>query len=49
MKTIAATRIKDLTLIVAASIATYGLIPTAIGAATSFIKELTYLLRGVPS
>jgi hypothetical protein len=48
MKAIAAMNPKHLTLIIAASIATYGLIPTLVGGAMKFIKEIAYLVRGIP-
>jgi hypothetical protein len=48
MKAIAAMNLKHLTLIIAASIATYGLIPAIAGGAMKFIKEVAYLIRGVP-
>jgi hypothetical protein len=48
MKAIAAMNLKHLTLIIAASIASYGLIPAIIGGATKFIKEIAYLIRGIP-
>jgi hypothetical protein len=48
MKAIAAMNPKHLTLIIAASIATYGLIPAIIGGAIKFIKEIAYLIRGMP-
>jgi hypothetical protein len=48
MKAIAAMNLKHLTLIIAASIATYGLIPAIVGGAMKFIKEIVYLFRGIP-
>jgi hypothetical protein len=48
MNVIAAMNIKHLTLIIAASIATYGLIPAVVGGTITFLKELGYLIRGMP-
>ncbi len=48
MKAIAAMNLKHLTLIIAVSIATYGLIPAIVGGVMKFYKEIAYLLRGVP-
>jgi hypothetical protein len=44
----AAMNIKHITLIIAASIASYGLIPTLVGGTVTFFKELGYLIRGMP-
>jgi hypothetical protein len=48
MKAIAAMNLKHLTLIIAASIATYGLIPALLGGVMKFVKEIAYLIRGMP-
>jgi hypothetical protein len=48
MKAIAAMNLKHLTLIIAASISTYGLIPAIAGGVMKFIKEIAYLIRGIP-
>jgi hypothetical protein len=41
--------IKHVTLIIAVTIATYGLIPALVGGSITFIKEVVYLLRGLPA
>jgi uncharacterized membrane protein YuzA (DUF378 family) len=48
MKAIAAMNLKHITLIIAASIATYGLVPALLGVVTMFVKEIAYLIRGIP-
>jgi hypothetical protein len=48
MKAIAAMNLKHITLIIAASIATYGLIPVLLAGIMKFMKEIAYLIRGIP-
>jgi hypothetical protein len=48
MKAIAAMNLKHITLIIAASIATYGLIPALLSGVMKFMKEIVYLIRGIP-